>query len=66
MKRGMLGSFLAPFFIFLLVLAGIATAVLAYAHPEYLVTFSLGLGALALLVLIVLLRHGRHIQNPFY
>ncbi len=62
-KRGGMAP-IAAVFILLLVFGGIAAAVLAWFHPEYLTALAFGLGAIALIALLMLLMHGRNIPNP--
>ncbi len=52
-------------FILLLILGGISMAILAWLHPQWLSVIALGLGAIALIVLLLLLTAGRNIPNPF-
>ncbi len=63
------GRGLAPvlgLFVLLLVIGGIAVAIMAYLHPQWLSVIALGLGAIALIVLVLLLTAGRKtIPNPF-
>ncbi len=61
-RRGI--AFLAAVFLVLLVLGGIAIAVMAWLHPEYLTAMAFGLGAIAVLVLIVMATSGKRIPNP--
>lgn len=62
-KRRGLAALLAVF-IFLLVVGGIAIAVMAWLHPEYLTAMAFGLGAIAVLVLLVMVTGGKRIPNP--
>lgn len=62
-KRGL--AVLLGVFLILLVIGGIAAAVLAWLHPEYLTALAFGLGAIALIFVFMLLAHGRSIPNPF-
>ena len=65
-RRSILGS-MAPimaFLMVLLVLGGVAAAVMAWLHPEYLVSLAYGLGAIAIIVLLLLLQSGRRINIP--
>ena len=50
--------------IILLVLGGIAAAVMAYFHPEYLTALAYGLGAIAIIVIFLLVGAGKKIPNP--
>ena len=48
-----------------LILGGIAAAVLAWFHPEYLVALAFGLGAIAIILFFMFLTSGKTIPNPF-
>ncbi len=61
-RRGL--AALLAVFIFLLVIGGIAIAVMAWLHPEYLTAMAFGLGAIAVLVLLVMVTSGKRIPNP--
>lgn len=62
-RRGV-GMLIAAF-VMMLIMGGIAAAVLAWLHPEWLMAIAFGLGALAVLVLVLLIGHGgRTIPNP--
>ncbi len=53
-------------FVLLLILGGISMAILAWLHPQWLSVIALGLGAIALMILILLLATGRKtIPSPF-
>ncbi len=62
-RRGML-SLLAVMFMVLLILGGVAAAVLAWLHPEWLTAVALGLGALAIITLLILIGAPGKIPNP--
>ena len=51
-------------FMILLILGGISIAVMAWLHPEYLVAMAFGLGAIAIIVLFLLITSGKRIPNP--
>ena len=51
-------------FIVILVLLSIAAAILAWWHPEYLTALAFGLGAIALIVVFLMLSSGKSIPNP--
>ena len=51
-------------FMILLILGGISIAVMAWFHPEYLVSMAFGLGAIAIIVLFLLITSGKRIPNP--
>ena len=61
-KKGVVG--LATAFIVLLIFGGIAIAVLAWLHPEWLTALAMGLGALAILTLVLLSNSPKQIPNP--
>lgn len=63
-RRG-IAMFLAVFLI-LLILGGITAAVLAWLHPEYLTAIAFGLGAIAIIMLFLLLASGKKIPNPIH
>jgi len=62
-KKGGIAPLLA-IFIVLLILGGIAAALLAWLHPEYLTALAFGLGAIALIALFMLFMSGKNIPNP--
>ncbi len=51
-------------FLILLILGGITALILAWLHPEYLTSLAIGLGAIALIALLLLLQAGKRIPNP--
>jgi len=61
-RRGL--TFMLVPLLILLVIGGIVMGILAWLHPEYLVTMAMGLGAIAFLVLFLLIASGKRIPNP--
>ena len=64
-RRRAIAPLIAAFLI-LLVLGGIAAAVMAWLHPEYLTALAFGLGAIAIILVFMLLTSGKRIPNPFH
>jgi len=65
-RRGRRGS-VAPLMAFLLVimlLGGIAAAVMAWLYPEYLTALAYGLGAIAIIILFMFFQSGRRVSIP--
>lgn len=58
-RKGIVG--LATALIVFLILGGIAAAVMAWLHPEYLTAMAFGLGAIAIILVFMLMGSGKHI-----